>query len=932
MKVVYNLIKCPLIYLIIGFLVIELIIFFAIFFKFYSFLQDNEEYINKTLMSQSDEIFNSINFLINSKLNSVNKDLLLFNQHANIKHEYALNSYNSNCNIKSTKSPLNINEFNIEELEGKERSEKIELLLADEFLKNIGLYTTDNDPDSYISTSLNSDYLCYLVSFLKSIYAKNVISQKHIEKLNYTLYVNDLILFYPWKKINDESLKNLPFFSSDLSCKFSTYKFDCSSIPDYTPQEDSLTLYNSIIYMNLKLVRKNLYINSCLNTNIKIFNDADLNNDNKYKFFCIASNLTNILDEINYNSNYFTFNIIQYDKEGGGINLLYSSNDNFYKDISLNKESNMNLFSSDEYGQYQIKSNAQENIADLFHLLYYEIEKNILFEKSERELIQEYDENIKTIKEAIINNELPENKILNITVKQTFVKYNFNNLGEIDYQSSFLENDDFMYILRPIETDSVKIIEDKNIIDRNIKKTIFYTLTIIQLTKPKRGFTYSIHNFICLRNFFYSIAFEGFICVLYYIFLFFLMRCILNPFRVYKFSIEKLLENDIKNQKEKESNIYRNSPEEMNRNNLMENIDSISNKKNNNNKSNKETFLNNNEDKELKNKPENNYMNNYIKSTSEVEHQYTNLEMKEIEKIISFLQKILLLKDKTTPYQAKADFYQSISSEISKKYQLDLFHCQLLICEYYIKDKLYSKAKEELENFQIRLEQCRADYISKDKFIEKKNAFLSTYSDSYINHFTNNESIKNDKFINLEMITEHFHYLMGLTNYFLFLELKNEKKEIWNQNNKRKNSSAGNLREIMIKNFNLNISGNDLNYQTNKLTEQMDYHLDKAIKHFKASYKINNTFQINQIKNIIILIYLSKCYIDFSNKSIEEANKILKKAFLTLSNFNKFIIEISDTNVPRIQKKNKLNINNSTILKNSGFLISKIISQNKIRN
>ena len=86
------------------------------------------------------------------------------------------------------------------------------------------------------------------------------------------------------------------------------------------------------------------------------------------------------------------------------------------------------------------------------------------------------------------------------------------------------------------------------------------------------------------------------------------------------------------------------------------------------------------------------------------------------------------------------------------------------------------------------------------------------------------------------MITEHFHYLMGLTNYFLFLELKNEKKEIWNQNNKRKNSSAGNLREIMIKNFNLNVSGNDLNYQTNKLTEQMDYHLDKAIKHFSVKF------------------------------------------------------------------------------------------------
>ena len=924
MRVVYNLIKSPLIYLMIGFLIIEVIIFFAIFFRFYYFLQNNEKYINKTLISQSDEIFNSINFLINSKLNSVNKDLLLFNQHANIKHEYILSKYESNCSIKSTKLTLGVENLNFTEIEEKgNRAEKIDYLLNSEFLKNIGLYKTNSVEDN-----LNNSYLCYLVSFLKSIYAKNIISGKHKEKLNYTLFINDLILFYPFQNINDSSLRNLPFFNSDISCKYSNYKFDCSSIPKYIPQEDNLTLYNSIIYMNLKLIQKNLYINSCLNTNIRIFNNDTLNNNNSQKFFCIASNLTNILDEIEYDSNYFTFNIIQYNKEEDRINLLYSSNNNFYKDISINEESDTNLFTSDEYGKYQLKSNSQENIADLFNLLYYEIEKNIKFEKSEQELIQEYEANINPIKEAIKNNELPENKTINITVKQTFVEYDFNNLGEIDYQSSLMEKDDFMYILRPLETNSVKIIKDINVIDRKVKKTIFYTLTIIQLTKPKRGLIYSIHNFVCFRMFFYSILIESFICIIYYIFLFFLMRCILNPFRVYKFSIEKLLSNDFKNQKEKEFNINQKSPEQINQNNILQNIGTFNYQSYNNNISNKEKDFNKNEEKEIKNIPQNNYKNNYIKSTSEVEYQYTNLEMKEIEKIISFLQKILLLKDKTTPYQAKADFYQSISSEISNKYQLDLFHCQLLICEYYIKDKRYSKAKEELENFQIRLEQCRADYISKDKFIEKKNAFLSTYSDSYINHYTNDESIINDKFINLEMITEHFHYLMGLTNYFLFLELKKEKKEILTQNNKNKGLRTKSINEAMFKNFTLNITinGVDLNYQLNKLTDQMDYHLEKAIKHFKASYKINNAFQINQIKIIIILIYLSKCNIEFSNKSIEESNKELKKAFLTLSNFNKYIIDITDTK-PLLVNKKKLNINNSTILKNFGILISKVIKK-----
>ena len=130
MRVVYNLIKSPLIYLMIGFLIIEVIIFFAIFFRFYYFLQNNEKYINKTLISQSDEIFNSINFLINSKLNSVNKDLLLFNQHANIKHEYILSKYESNCSIKSTKLTLGVENLNFTEIEEKgNRAEKIDYLL-----------------------------------------------------------------------------------------------------------------------------------------------------------------------------------------------------------------------------------------------------------------------------------------------------------------------------------------------------------------------------------------------------------------------------------------------------------------------------------------------------------------------------------------------------------------------------------------------------------------------------------------------------------------------------------------------------------------------------------------------------------------------------------------------------------------------------------
>ena len=930
MKVVYNLIKSPLILLMIGFLIIELIIYFSLFMTLYYFLEENEEYISKTLISQSDEVFNSINFLINSKLNSVTKDLLLFNQHINIKQEHSLVDYNyDNCEILNSKSTISNTGLNLEDLNRKNRAEKIKDLLINDYLKQIAIYSPAINPEFNIE-DYDKNYICYMVSFLKSIFAKNIISDQYLEKLNYTFYVNDLILFYPGKSINDESLKNLPFYNNDKTCKYSTYTFECSSIPNFQYEEEELKEENSIIYMDLKLSLKNLYVNSCINSNLRIFKDNDeLNNNDDEKYFCIASNLTRILEEINSFSNYFTFNIIQYNKESDGINLLYSSNNFLYSDISFNKEIFLDLFTSDEYGKYQLKKNSEENIADLFHLLYYEIEKYRISGKTREELIQEYEQNIKRIKEAIKNKEDLKDKPLSITVKQSFVRYETDNTGKIDFRMSFLDEDDFMFILRPIVTDTVKIIKEKNIIDREFKKEIFYTLTVIKLTKPKRGLIYTIYNFICLRIFFYSLTFEGFICIIFYIFLFFLMRCILNPFNIFKASIEKLLDNNIKSkrEREKELNAAKNDEDQTKQNKSLENNNPINSQKNNEN-------INNNRDETLiKNSTENDYMNNYIKSTLEIKHQYTNLEMKEIENIVSFLQKILLLRDLNTPYQAKGDFYQSISSEISKKYQLDLFRCQLLIGEYYIKDKQYLKAKKELENFQIWLERCGADAINKDKFIEKKNAFLSTNNDSYINDYSNKDSIKNDKFINLEMITAHFHYLMGLTDYFLFLELKKEKKEISNEYNKQKINGSKNLNDIIAKNFNLNINNNGIDYnsQTNKLIEQMDYHLEKAIKHFKESYKINNSLKINQIKNIIILVYLSRCYIEFSNKSVEDANKVLKKAFLSLYKFNKFIIELTDNSATNITKKNFNNNNNHFLLfKNFGVLLSQIIKKSYI--
>ena len=906
MKIVDNLIKSPLIFLMIGFLIIELIIFISLIFTFYYFLESNEEIITKTLLSQSDEIFNSISFLINSQLNSVTQELLLFNQHINMKYLYTLSNskYEKEvnvCEIINSKLSINENIFNLDDLNDKTRSDKIDVILNNEYLNKISLYTTDSQFDNYINKNINKKDICYAVSFLKSLYAKNIISNQNLEKINYTLFINDIILFYPFKTVNDETLKDFAFYNSNTKCKLAKYNFECSSILNYKPKEEDLSLTNSIIHMNLKRTLNNLYINSCINSNLKIYLKEE-DNTNK-NFFCISSNLSNILEGINYDSNYFTFNIIQYNENKDSINVLYSSNDNIYKDISLNKVEENDLFISDEYAQYQLNKNSEENIADLFHILYYEIEKyNLLNTKTKQDLIDEYQKNTYDILEIIKNKENINNKTIIINVTQSFVKYDYNNKGKIDHNYSFIDEDKFMYILRPIETGMVKIIKDKNIIDKKIKKILFYTLTIVKLIKPKRSLVYRIHNYICLKTFFYSLALEAFICILIYIFLFYIIRCILNPLKVFKANIEKLLDNNIQSKNDD----YLIKQKILNENDL----------------------LNNQENQQIMSIKD--YMFNYFNLVSKVDFQYTNKEMKEIENIVSFLEKILLLRDKNTSYQAKADFYQSISSEISKKYELDLFRCQLLIAEYYIKDNLYTKAKQELENFQKRFDQCKSEFINKDKLHEKKNAFISTYNNSYINNYTDNISIKKDKFIRLEMITENFHYLMGLVNYFLFLELKKKKKEISNEFNNTKNNLNKKINSIILQHLNININdGFDMNSQTNKITAEMDYHLEKAIKHFKKSYKINNIFNINQIKNIIILVYLSKCYFELSSKSIEESNRFLKKAVLALSNFNQFIIELTDSTDLNKRKKQFNNNDPNLPYKKLEYFVSKLINIKK---
>ena len=71
-----------------------------------------------------------------------------------------------------------------------------------------------------------------------------------------------------------------------------------------------------------------------------------------------------------------------------------------------------------------------------------------------------------------------------------------------------------------------KINNNSNIIEKNgkYKKIVFYTITIMKVTKPKNtSFIFAIYLFICGRIFFYSLSLEFFICIIIYVFLFFII-------------------------------------------------------------------------------------------------------------------------------------------------------------------------------------------------------------------------------------------------------------------------------------------------------------------------------------------------------------------------------------------------------------------------
>ncbi len=720
---------------------------------------------------------------------------------------------------------------------------KVDLLQLRQHLSFI-----DNNNDNILIDDSSSN------KFLESYQNNCIINNESLfienltdfDDMNSLLNNDDLNKIYSNNTKNDEDKKVICYALLFLKSKL---------IQNLLNQKYELEIINTQIYYNNTTYIYPSVVNEIKNDEMNCENDSftfsppKFEKNNIYQLICTLMyinndeikicnkiNLMKIFNKSYINSTNFIFNII--DEK---FNLIYNSNDI----INLIFNNYSHIFDSTKY-----KTENLINL-ELFHSLYYDIFKNYDINKNEIDnLEKEYIE----IKNNIF---LENNKSVVNTTKKYYLEYKFNNKGQKIKKK--LSQSNFYFIFTPLNISLDNFNEKTNIFKNNNNDNYtFYFLSVIKEKNPRfSNNIYKIYVFKSLRLLFFFIAILILMFVIFFIIIQFIMIFLLNPIKFYQNNIEKLL--DIKND---------------NNNNSKMDFEDF------------KKFINNKQFNQNKN-----FLNKILSN------QYTNLEMKELENVISFLQKILLIRNPKIPFQQKTEFYQSISNEIPQNLKFELYKCQIIIAELYIKDKKYLNAKNELENLQKKIENDLNEIKNKSDFNELKNRNLLNNVNSYLNEyvFYNNDNydIKNNQennIINLKFIEQSLHYLLGLSNYYLFHEIKKRNKKI---NNKKRFT------------FKTSFYNNNNNSEINK----MDFYLENAIIHFKKSYKINSHLEINLIKNIYIKILLAKCYNSFSIRKNEETNKELKKSILVLNQFNDLIKKLKNNNKIIVDSRIMLIIN-----------------------
>lgn len=810
-------------------------------------LTNNKEQIETVIENNSKEISHSFAQLIRRHFNGIQTNLLGFKQHINFM-------YNTNNNNNDDKNNNNDFKFN----EKSDFYTNVNGCVIDKNNENLNYdFTSDiieimkktNTKTEKISEILKKDYLnkifllgeqktketekiiCYALIYLKAQTAKRILLERENQTvLNYTLFWENNIYVYPPRYIDKDIIKAMPFYNTQTTkCNYQ-YTLECFSVYHFDNYEiGDLKTNNAVFYIAPEVKDKSLLTNVCININLG--NETNKEND---KFLCATYNISQTISNYKIKSTEVVYDIIV--ENENNLELLFSSSQKIYDTY--------NYFKSPLYGVHQLTSNNSK--LTLFHSIYYELEASgLLTNEQIKSIVKEYDRNSKPVHEECGNyteKSFTEEFSKAIYVDQTYLEYQYNTKGERDHKEGKIRVSRFLYYLQRIITPNNKYKTNPIIFDTNSDSALFYVVVKNRLIDPiKEDNIYLIYILKIFRSWVLFLAILFFGSILYFILVQYILTCLLIPIKTFQRNITELIEKKPASEdSQPQSNI-----------NNASSVSKITSSENNN--------ASDKQNKSLTKKIKDEFIFEY----------YTSQEIKEIESVIIFLRKILHLNNSDTPFTRKAEFYKSIASEIPKNLEIDLFKCQIIVGSCYLKVKQYSKAKNELENLQKRIEAKLKELKSKYEINEQKNRNLSTFFETYINEYTQDKVTIDKEWVSLMFISENCHYLLGLANYFQFFALHKKMKQNINAN--------------------LNTSNPKLKLEVSiTQRQQKDYFLENAILHFKAAFKINEHLQVNQIKNIVILLYLSKCYFH-ERRAKDDANKVLKKAIVVFAKFNSLI-------------------------------------------
>ena len=827
MLVVINLIKKTFISMFFSFFFIELIYMVFLALIYRIPLSKNEEAIQKEITEIQGEIANSISHIVQNKFHNIMNELLLF------KHHMTLIPTNNN-NRQQNYDLLNEHTFAIFQEKTYSSNDEINSNINNNPIEEIlKLINNDNDRDKKIETLMNDNQLN-----LYSKYGKCDACENKINEIEWILlYLKSVLI----KNFILEG-NNIPLLNYQIICEKGIILYPATSpsvitkMPFYNEECIQQNNYTKCLISATTLSEFGINLNGTLfwcppktidNSLITLL-CTKLEIKSSNSFLCITYNLTKTISNLYIDSPDILINLVSRSPLSNG-NDSVSMFSSIYDIAKVYTK-----FNSEEYGEFKITGTNQH--LSPFHSIYFNLEMNFdLSSKQKKELKEEYIKNFKEINSIIYDlntNSIYKEYNKTVSFTQTFLEYGFDSKGEKNINNSKIKKATYVYFIKRILAPYVLYNKTNYLYETGDKSNILfcYVLTGARIVTPiQSNDIYIIYILKLFRNWVFFFAVLLLVLIIIYILLQYVIRWLLFPIKIFKTNIKFLIDN--------------------------------------NNATISKTNFNYNNMKFISDNPNTN-KNNKI----DFEH-YTNNEIKQIEQVILFLKKIIFLNNKNTSVQKRIEFYQSIASEIPKDLELDLFKCQTIIGSCFIKNYKYDLAKTELENLLKRIEHKQTELHSKYEINEMKTRNISSVLGTYINQYSQSEINDYTNWTQLLFIKENCHYLLGLVYYFHYFGSYKQQKKPKDNNNNNNNNNANNIEN------------------KKNLRKEMEHVLDNAIIHFKASYKLNEHLQINAIKNISILLYLSKCYLH-NRSSKDETNKTIKKAIVMLSKFNKYIIEL----------------------------------------